>query len=459
MMYKNKYASTKEKGFIEKIIFVSEKYELIEENDSILVALSGGADSVSLFLALVMLKEMYKLKLEAAHVNHGIREEADKDEEFCRNLCKKYSVPFHSVKLDIPLIAKQTSLSEEAAGRKERYSFFNKVIAGRSFKIATAHNKNDCVENFLINAIRGVSPKGVPPKRENIIRPLIETDKKEIYEFLKEKNESFCEDKTNFETDYTRNKVRLELIPYIDEKFDTNFTKAVYNSLDVSYFEDSFLKEQTDIFIKNFVKTERNGFLIDVKEFSILHIAIKRRVLREIYYLLKKDGFISFEHIENVIFHFDKAKTQEKTVELSGNVVAQISKKKLIFKFKEESEEKFSLSMEIKLNDAVFIPELKKCVYLNLKGEGEAFFSDVAPEGKGESFILRTKKEGDRVYIKNVGHKKLKSLLIDKKIPKEQRDTLVIVEDNDGICFVEGAYRRKEKQYKYYLHIENHTEE
>ncbi len=130
-------------------------------------------------------------------------------------------------------------------------------------------------------------------------------------------------------------------------------------------------------------------------------------------------------------------------------------------KFKEEKneKEKKSVKLKIKLNEKVFVPELSKNVYLNEKGEGEVFFSDIAPENKEESFVLRTRKDGDRVYIKNVGHKKLKSLLIDKKIPQDIRDTLVVIEDNEGICFVENAYKRKEKQCKYYLHIENNTEE
>ena len=444
-MYKN------EKSFVDKVISVSEKYELIKENDNILIALSGGSDSVSLFMALVTLREEYKLTLEAAHINHSIREEADNDEEFCRNLCERYSVPFHSVKLDIRKIAKETSQTEEAAGRNERYRFFNEITKDRNFKIATAHNKNDCAENFLINAIRGVFPKGIPPKRDNIIRPLIETDKEEIYDFLKEKNESFCEDKTNFEADYTRNKVRLELIPYINEKFDTNFTKAVYNSLDVSYFEDSFLKEQTDLFIKKYVTFNEKCVFIDTNEFLNLHVALKRRVLREIYYFLNKDGHILFEHIENIICLFNKSKTEEKIIELSGNIVAIISNKKLVFKEKEEKEEKKDFEIKIKLNEKIFVPEINKTIYLNQEKKGEAFYSDI-----NDSFTLRTRKDGDRVYIKNVGHKKLKSLFIDKKIPKEKRDILVILEDNDGICFVEDAYKMKDKQYKYYLHIENY---
>lgn len=447
MMYKN------EKSFIDKVISVSEKYELIKENDNILIALSGGSDSVSLFISLVMLREEYKLNLEAAHVNHMIREEADNDEEFCRNLCERYSVPFHCVKLDIRKIANETSQTEEAAGRNERYRFFNEITKDRNFKIATAHNKNDCAENFLINAIRGIFPKGIPPKRDNIIRPLIETDKEEIYDFLKEKNESFCEDKTNFEADYTRNKVRLELIPYINEKFDTNFTKAVYNSLEVSYFEDNFLKEQTDLFIKKYVKCSEKCVFIDVNEFFNLHIALKRRVLREVYYSLNKDGHILFEHIENIICLFNRAKTEEKIIELSGNIVAIISNTKLVFKEKEKKEERKDFEIKIKLNEKIFISELNKTVYLNQEKRGEGFYSDI-----NDSFTLRTRKDGDRVYIKNVGHKKLKSLFIDKKIPKQKRDTLVILEDNEGICFVEGAYKMKDKQYKYYLHIENHTQ-
>jgi len=448
-MYKS-LKNKKTEQFIKKMLLVSDKYGLINENDNILIALSGGADSVSLLCALCMIKEKYSLHIEAAHVNHSIREEADSDEEFCRELCVKNGILFHSVKLDIPRLSKENRLSEEACGRKERYKFFNEIISERSFKIATAHNKDDCAENFLINAVRGVFPKGIPPKRENIIRPLIEFEKTEIYEFLGEINQGFCEDKTNFEADYTRNKVRLELIPYINEKFDTNFTKAVYNSLDVSYFEDDFIKNEAEKFMKSGIKNENGCIYVNALEFSVLHIALKRRIVREIYYILKKDGFISFEHIENIIRHIKNAGGETKTMQLCGNVVCNISKKKLVFKENKSEAEEKAFEIKVMLNEKVFVPQLDKYICVNNIGKGKAFFSD----SEDEEFILRTRRDGDRVFIKNVGHKKLKSLFIDKKIPKEKRDSLFICETGSEICFVDGVYERKYGKNKYYIYTE-----
>ncbi len=430
----------------EKFITTVKKFDLINENDSILVALSGGADSVSLLMLLLMIKDEYKLHIEAAHVNHMIRKEAENDEKFCRMLCEKNGVPFHFKRVDIPAISKEKNLSEENAGRIARYSFFESITAGRDFKIATAHNKDDSAENFLINAIRGTAPKGIPPKRDNIIRPLIEITKKEIYEFLKSINQDFCEDKTNFLTDYTRNKVRIELIPYINEKFDTNFTKVVYNNLDVNYFEDDFLNIETKKFISENVFYEDGCAKILLEKFEPLHLALKRRVIREIYYSFKNDRYISFEHTEKIIYMAKNALTGKKT-ELCGDIEAEISYKYLIFRRKKEAAEEFFYNL--KIGEEIYVKELNKKIYLNTENKGTPIYTDA------KEFILRTRKDGDRVYIKNVGHKKLKSLLIDKKIERQKRNSLIILEDKSGICYVEDVYVKKEKcTDKIYLYIE-----
>ncbi len=434
--------------FLNKINSAVKKYSLIQEGDSVLVALSGGADSVSLLSGLLMLKSKYKLHLEAAHINHSLREEADSDESFCRKICEKNGILFHSKKVDIAYLSKKSGQSEEACGRKERYKFFEEIISDTPFKIATAHTKDDCAENFLLNAVRGVFPKGIPPKRDNIIRPLIEISKSEIYDFLKEINQDFCEDKTNFETDYTRNKVRIELIPYINEKFDTNFTKAVYNNLDISYFEDDFIKNETEKFLENSVKNEDEAFFVDSDAFLKIHIALKRRVIKEIYYRVNKDGFISFEHIENVIRHIENAGGETKKIELCGGVVAKISQRRLVFKKSGKTKKNsFEIKEKLKINEEIFIKPLLKKVCINTFGKGKAFYSD------SEEFIIRTRKEGDCVYIKNVGHKKLKKYFIDKKIEKEKRDSLIIIEADKEILFTEDIYAKKEGKNKYYCDI------
>lgn len=435
--------------FKQKVLKTVQKYNLLNNDDNVLVALSGGADSVSLLCVLLMLKDELSLNIEAAHVNHMIREEADSDTEFVKQLCEKKGVRLHVLKEDIVALSEKWGYSEEKTGRIVRYNFFDDIIGDRNMKVATAHTKDDCGENFLIGALRGTMPKGIPPKRDNIIRPLIEVTKEEIYEFLNSIQQDFVVDKTNFLTDYTRNKVRMEIIPYINEKFHTNFANNIYNSLDVSYFEDEYMQSQVKNITDEICIFKDGVAQIEIDRFNKIHVALKRRVLKEIYYRIEPYGYVSFEHISDVIRLCEKKETGKKA-ELPKNVEAVVSYNILKILKKTQNDDANNFEYKISLNEKIYIPKINKTVYINDKGDGEAFFSN------DRVFTLRNRLPFDKVYIKNVGHKKLKSLLIDKKIEREIRDSLVVVSDKDEICFVEKVYKNKKSDTainKIYIYI------
>lgn len=433
--------------FKNKVLKTIEKYELLNKNDNVLVALSGGSDSVSLLTVLLLLKNEYALNIEAAHINHSLREEADDDTEFVKQLCKKNNVKLHILKEDIKTLSKKWGYSEEKTGRIVRYDFFDKIVGDTDMKIATAHTKDDCAENFLIGALRGTTPKGIPPKRGNIIRPLIEITKNEIYEFLCEQNQAFVEDKTNFIPDYTRNKIRLEIIPCINEKFHTNFANNVYNSLDVSYFEDDFMIEETKKQIDKICCFYTDKTKININEFNKLHIALKRRIIREIYYrFTENEGFVSHEHVFLVIKICENKKTGKK-IELPQGIEATVCYDELVFS-KKDSNSEILFEYEVTMNENVYVPYLKKTININDKGIGVELFSS------DNNFTVRNRRPSDKVYINNVGHKKLKSLMIDKKIPQSKRNKLLVISDDDGIAYVEEIYKRKNNNdKKLYVYI------
>ncbi len=433
--------------FKQKVLRTIEKYNLINKNDNILVALSGGADSVSLLLVLLEIKEQFSLEIEAAHINHSIREEADSDMEFVKKLCKEKNVKIHTLKENIIDLSHKWGYSEEKTGRIVRYNFFGKITKGRNMKVATAHTKDDCAENFLICALRGTSPKGIPPKRDNVVRPLIEVTKDEIYDYLKENKQAFVEDKTNFVADYTRNKIRLEIIPYINEKFHTKFANNVYNSLDVSYFEDDYLSLETKKQINDICVFKSDCAQIDANKFSALHIALKRRILKEIYYqFVLQDGYVSFEQISAILKICEKKETGKK-IELPKSIEAIFSYDKIIFKRKTESENE-DFEYKVKLNEKIYVPCLDKTVFINDLGKGTEFYSE------DNEFILRNRRPKDKIYIEKVGHKKLKNYFIDKKIPQKERNSLIIVSDSLGIAYVQKIYRRKNNlNNKIYVYI------
>ena len=205
---------------------------MLHPGDTVLVALSGGADSMALLHVLNSLKQRYSINLLAAHFNHGIRgEEAARDENFCRETCKNMGIELFTAYADIPKIAAEKGMGVEECGREERYAFFARVAPNA--KVATAHTLSDCEETFLFNLARGASLKGltsIPAVRGNIIRPLIDCSRTEIEQYCKENNIEYVTDSTNLSDEYTRNHLRINVVPQlkkINPAFDSSFLRCV----------------------------------------------------------------------------------------------------------------------------------------------------------------------------------------------------------------------------------------
>ena len=197
------------------------RFGLLETGDSVIAALSGGADSVALLHFLYSIKEQYDLTLYAAHLHHGIRgDEAQRDENFCKILCEKYNIPLFCRHRDIPALARERGISEELCGRQERYAFFEELAETHNAKIALAHTASDNVETLLFNLSRGSSLNGacaIVQKRGNIIRPLLSCTRAEIEAYCDAHHLSFMTDSTNLSDDYTRNKIRHHAVPVLRE--------------------------------------------------------------------------------------------------------------------------------------------------------------------------------------------------------------------------------------------------
>lgn len=237
---------------------------MLEDGDTVIVGLSGGADSTALLRVLCELKTEYNLNLIAAHVNHGIRgAEADRDEAFCKELCKKLGVQIYAFHIDIPELAKERGVSLEVAGRDARYEFFT-GLAGEKGKIATAHNAQDTAETLLLNLCRGTGLKGltgIPPVRfvehkagcrsdetvsTMVIRPLIECTREEIEAYLESLGQDYVTDSTNLEDDYTRNRIRHNVIPElvaVNENAMGNITRCISTLKDDSDFLEALAEE------------------------------------------------------------------------------------------------------------------------------------------------------------------------------------------------------------------------
>ena len=231
---------------LQKVTEYNKKYSMLQKGDSVLVGLSGGADSVCLLYILKELAEKLHFSVYALHVNHGIRGmEADADEQFAANLCNKLEVPFVSIKEDILDYAEKNRVSLEEGGRIVRYAAFERMKQEWGCtKIALAHHANDSAETMLFHLFRGGKLgglAGIPPVREHIIRPLLCCNRKEIEGWLEERNISYCTDVSNFSEEYTRNKIRHRILAYAEEEINP---KAVLHKSSWKKKQSVFLERQ-----------------------------------------------------------------------------------------------------------------------------------------------------------------------------------------------------------------------
>lgn len=270
----------------EKVKETIKKYNLINSGDKIILGVSGGPDSMAMLEILRQLKDEMNFEIYVAHINHNIRgKDADEDEKYVKKYCKNHNIKCFSKKIDVPTISRSEKIGTEEAGRKVRYEYFDEILKEtNSNKIAIAHNKNDKVETIIMHLLRGSGVsglRGIETIRENkFIKPLIECDRQEIEKYCEENHLQPRIDKTNFENDCTRNKIRNIVIPYIKEQFNPNIIETITRLSDVISSENDFIDK---IVQKNYSKIlvieESNRIELKLKEFNLLDNVIKNRII------------------------------------------------------------------------------------------------------------------------------------------------------------------------------------
>ncbi len=286
----------------QKILETIKKYNLIQSGDSIVIGVSGGPDSICLLTVLNNLKEKLNFKIYVAHINHMIRKEADEETKYVQDFCKKIKVECFTKRVDVLSIAKEKKQGTEETGRKIRYEFFEDILQKtNSNKIATAHNNNDKVETIIMNVLRGSAAsglKGIEPIRDGkFIRPLIEIERKEIEDYCLKNNLNPKIDKSNNENEYTRNKIRNIVIPYIKDEFNPNILKTINRLSEVITEENEYLEKITKkAFDEIFIECDKESIVLNLKKFNNLDLVIKRRL---ILYTINK-LLASIEGIEKI---------------------------------------------------------------------------------------------------------------------------------------------------------------
>ena len=295
----------------DKVLKTIQKYNLIQNGDSIVIGVSGGPDSMTLLNVLINLKQKLGIsKIVVATVNHMIREEAEEETKFVENFCESHGIDFYLKKVDVQEEARSKKISTELAGRNARYDFFEEVLKKTgSNKIATAHNSNDNAETVLMNLLRGSGVsglKGIEKIRDGkFIRPIIECKRSEIEQYCLENKLNPRYDKTNNENTYTRNKIRNMLIPYIEENFNPNIVDSLNRLSTIATKEDEYIHKIVENSFKDIVITadiSKKEIILDLKKFNELDEVIKSRlILYTISEILGTSQGIEKIHIEDII--------------------------------------------------------------------------------------------------------------------------------------------------------------
>jgi len=440
----------------DKVLKTIEKFNMINKNDCIVVGVSGGADSVCLLHILKRLSVNYNLNLRVVHINHCLRgEDSDADEKYVEDLCGKLEVSFFRFSVDIKNEAKKLSVSEEEAGRIFRYKCFYEVCNGfQNGKIAVAHNKNDNAETIVMRFFRGTGIKGlcgISPVRKNIIRPLIECERFEIENYCHYNNLDFRVDITNTFDVYTRNKIRLKLFPWISKNLNENIISSVVRNAEVISDEESFLEEiSNEAFYSCALNHDFDKeVVLETERLLRFNIAVTRRILRKACRFFSKDlRDLSYNHI-NMLVDLARAETG-KFLRLPSSVFAEKGYNCLkISSFDEKVSFSLKQSLffnyELMYNKVIKIKEIGETVVLSKNdfsffSKNEPYFILHINESKIMGKIkIRQRIDGDCIFVKGVGNKKLKKLFSEKKILQKDRGFIPIVCDDENVICAVGV--------------------
>ncbi len=439
--------------FKEKVLKYNKRNKLFAKGDRIVVGVSGGKDSICLLDILDRCREEFDLTLLVVHVNHCLRgADADRDEEFVRKIAEERGLAFYSERIDVRETAQQLKMSEEEAGRHVRYQIMQNVCMEKGFnKIAVAHHQDDVAETVLFQMFRGSGPRGlsgIHPKREYLIRPILFAEGSEIAEYIEEHHLPYCIDATNLVDDYKRNKLRLNVFPYVEKEINPKAKIHVAKAAQKIAMQNNYIERQAKKMYMRVVHVDRGEYYYDCDEFDKLDIVIKIEIIRLVlknYRDSVKD--ITEKHYKMVVSLTNKE--AGKQVILPGNIcverrygcvwyrnIANDDVKSVHleceFPFTKRIEvrrERMSLDMDV-------IPRENLPEEIPQKDYTKWFDYDKIKN----SVCLRNPMDGDYFVMDEQGkRKKLSRYFIDEKIPaSERKKELVLADDEHVIWAIPG---------------------
>lgn len=433
--------------------------QLIDRGDRVLAGVSGGADSVCLLYLLNAYKQEIGFELCVVHVNHGLRgKEADEDEAYVQKVCHELGLHFHAYHVQVEELAKRDGMSPEEAGRKARYdAFLQECHSLGCNKVAVAHHMNDTAETVLFHLIRGAGLKGlagIAPRRSlteeiEVIRPLLCVRRQEIEEYLKKQKISYCVDATNLTEDYSRNKLRNRVIPYLEQELNREAVAHIAKT--ASYIDEmnDYMNDTIDCMYPRYVKEADETVLSCrvTKEHLVIRKALIRRIIERMLQAGLKD--ITSVHVEKVEQLLSAG--VGKRINLPGGLTVRKRYDDVLFACSNQEENRISKKTSaITLNihqpgeyELVQIGKTLKVSVIDYKKNAaipkNTYTKWFDCDKIKNTVLVRTRQTGDYLCIReDGGSKKLKDYFIDRKIPKEERDSMLLLADGNHIIWVLG---------------------
>lgn len=427
----------------QKVKAYVKKWHMLQKEDSVITGISGGADSVCLLFMLLKLQKELGFALMAVHVNHGIRgAEAERDEAYVKRLCRQWNVRLKVYRENVPAYAKEHGMTEEEAGRDIRRTCFCKVLKEwGGTKIALAHHENDNVETLLWNLCRGTGIRGlggIAPVNDVWIRPLLCVKRREIESYLKKRGISYCTDTTNADRRYMRNRIRMDVIPYLEDCVNTESVSHMGKTMERMYELEQYILEEVGQYKESCTGWKNGRRIIRQTEYTKIPKALRDNVLHEILCETagrRKD--IEEVHVQMLRDLFTKQ--VGKRIDLPYGVTAIRTYEGVRFEknipeasYAGDENELFSIRVFDREPGNVTFPE---------KIYTKWFDYDIIKN----TVKIRHRIAGDSIVINRYGgRKKLKQYFTDQKVPQEDRDKIWIAADGDEVLWIVG-YRQSQK--------------
>ena len=439
-------------ALVESMLAAIRRYSMVKRGEKVVAAVSGGPDSVALLHALWSVRGELGISLHVAHLNHSFRgEESDKDAEYVRELAANLGLDCTVEKIDVPQIQRSLRLSAEEAARLVRYEFLERVAADeRADHIATGHTADDQVETVLLNLLRGTGVdglSGMPPVRGKIVRPLIGIRRSEVEEYVEQNDLRPRVDTTNLLAAFTRNKVRLELLPLLRREFNPEIDTAILHLAELASEDAAYLSVEAEKELRRLtINQTESSIALDPAGLLSHPLAIRRRVIREAARAIRGElADVGFIHVEELLRLLDAG--ADFRYELPGGTFVERTRDALHFLSSRPRELPIIYCYELRIPGRTCVPEVQVAIEADVtSGPVEP----VRPPGSMEIVLdysaiagklkLRNWQPGDRIRPLGMrGSKKVQDIFVDCKIPREARYRVPLVVDDEKIVWIAGV--------------------